>query len=147
MRVTIFWNNRADSYGKLGQWSKTIEDCSKAINAKADFELAWFRWAMRVAGPFGCRCQTIPPCSVSTSRSSNRTCACKFFSPVPLAQGTLLEIGVGPGVNFVYYDPARVSKLYAPEPNPAMVRLAEKHRRFTSWTWSFWTSGGGGKNR
>src|ERR1019366_9011296 len=27
---------------------------------------------MRVAGPFGCRCQTIPPCSVSTSRSSNR---------------------------------------------------------------------------
>ena len=28
---------------------------------------------MRVAGPFGCRCQTIPPCSVSTSRSSNRT--------------------------------------------------------------------------
>ena len=30
-------------------------------------------WAMRVAGPFGCRCQSIPPCSVSTSRSSNRT--------------------------------------------------------------------------
>src|SRR6266851_4392767 len=28
---------------------------------------------MRVAGPFGCRCQSIPPCSVSTSRSSNRT--------------------------------------------------------------------------
>jgi SAM-dependent methyltransferase len=50
---------------------------------------------------------------------------------VPLAQGTVLEIGVGPGVNFVYYDPARVSKLYALEPNPGMVGLAEKHRRRT----------------
>ena len=29
--------------------------------------------AMRVAGPFGCQCQNIQPCSVSTSRSSNRT--------------------------------------------------------------------------
>ena len=50
---------------------------------------------------------------------------------VPLAQGTVLEIGVGPGVNFVHYDPARVSKLYALEPNPGMVRLAERHRRRT----------------
>ena len=30
--------------------------------------------ALRVAGPFGCRCPSIPPCSVSTPRSSNRTC-------------------------------------------------------------------------
>jgi ubiquinone/menaquinone biosynthesis C-methylase UbiE len=50
---------------------------------------------------------------------------------VPLAQGTVLEIGVGSGPNFVHYDPARVSKLYALEPNPGMVRLAEKHRRQT----------------
>jgi len=50
---------------------------------------------------------------------------------VPLAQGTVLEIGVGPGVNFVHYDPARVSKLYALEPNPGMVRLAEQQRRRT----------------
>src|SRR5258708_33579240 len=50
---------------------------------------------------------------------------------VPLAQGKVLEIGVGPGVNFVHYDPARVSKLYALEPNPGMVRLAERHRRRT----------------
>jgi ubiquinone/menaquinone biosynthesis C-methylase UbiE len=50
---------------------------------------------------------------------------------VPLAQGTVLEIGVGPGVNFVHYDPARVSKLYALEPNPGMVRLAERQRRRT----------------
>jgi ubiquinone/menaquinone biosynthesis C-methylase UbiE len=45
-----------------------------------------------------------------------------------LAEGTVLEIGVGPGVNFAYYDPAKVSKLYALEPNPGMIRLAQRHR-------------------
>ena len=44
---------------------------------------------------------------------------------VPLAQGNVLEIGVGPGVNFTHYDPARVSKVYALEPNPGMLRRAE----------------------
>ena len=33
---------------------------------------------------------------------------------VPLAQGDVLEIGVGPGVNFAHYDPAKVNKVYAP---------------------------------
>jgi len=51
---------------------------------------------------------------------------------VPLARGTVLELGVGPGVNFVHYDPEKVSKLYALEPNPGMVRLAEQHRRQTN---------------
>ena len=46
---------------------------------------------------------------------------------VPLAEGKVLEIGVGPGVNFTYYDAARVNKLYALEPNPGMVRLAQRH--------------------
>lgn len=48
---------------------------------------------------------------------------------IPLAQGEVLEIGVGPGVNFVHYDPKKVSKIYALEPNPGMIRLAEQHRR------------------
>jgi len=48
---------------------------------------------------------------------------------VPLAQGNVLEIGVGPGVNFTHYDPARVSKVYALEPNPGMIRRAEEQRR------------------
>jgi hypothetical protein len=30
--------------------------------------------ALRVAGSFVCRCPSSPPCSVSTPRSSNRTC-------------------------------------------------------------------------
>jgi SAM-dependent methyltransferase len=50
---------------------------------------------------------------------------------VPLAQGKVLEIGVGPGVNFVHYDPARVSKVYALEPNPTMIRLATAAARGT----------------
>src|SRR5262245_40919445 len=50
---------------------------------------------------------------------------------LPAARGTVLEIGVGPGVNFAHYDPDKVSKLYALEPNPGMVRLAEQQRRRT----------------
>ncbi len=47
------------------------------------------------------------------------------------ARGDVLEIGVGPGVNFVHYDPGKVRKVYALEPNPGMVRLAEAQRRRT----------------
>jgi SAM-dependent methyltransferase len=50
---------------------------------------------------------------------------------IPLARGKVLEIGVGPGVNFAHYDPARVTKVYALEPNPGMIRLAEQQRRRT----------------
>ena len=48
---------------------------------------------------------------------------------VPLAQGSVLEIGVGPGVNFTHYDPARVNNIYALEPNPGMLRRAEEQQR------------------
>lgn len=50
---------------------------------------------------------------------------------IPWAEGRVLEIGVGPGVNFVHYDPARVSKLYALEPNPGMIPRAEQQRKRT----------------
>jgi len=50
---------------------------------------------------------------------------------VPLAQGKVLEIGVGPGVNFVHYDPAKVSKVYALEPNPGIIPRAEQQGRRT----------------
>ena len=45
---------------------------------------------------------------------------------IPQAQGKVLEIGVGSGTNFIHYDSTRVSKLYALEPNPGMIRLAER---------------------
>lgn len=50
---------------------------------------------------------------------------------VPFAQGKVLEVGVGPGVNFGHYDPAKVSKVYALEPNRGMIRLAEPQRQRT----------------
>ena len=51
---------------------------------------------------------------------------------VRLASGTVLEIGAGSGANFVHYDPARVTKLYALEPNRGMIALAEQQRRRTT---------------
>jgi SAM-dependent methyltransferase len=45
---------------------------------------------------------------------------------IPGAHGTVLEIGVGPGANFPHYDPARVTRLYALEPNAHMIQLAER---------------------
>lgn len=50
---------------------------------------------------------------------------------VPLAHGTVLEIGVGPGVNFPFYDTAKVKRLYALEPNPGMLRRAHAQSRRT----------------
>ena len=47
---------------------------------------------------------------------------------IPQAQGKVLEIGVGSGANFIHYNPASVSRLYALEPNPGMIRLAERQR-------------------
>jgi hypothetical protein len=48
-----------------------------------------------------------------------------------LAQGNVLEICVGSGVNFIHYDLARVDRVYALEPNPGMLRRAEEQRRRT----------------
>ena len=45
------------------------------------------------------------------------------------AQGKVLEIGAGSGANFIHYDFTKVSKLYALEPNPGMIRLAERKQR------------------
>jgi SAM-dependent methyltransferase len=45
---------------------------------------------------------------------------------IPLAQGQVLEIGVGSGANFIHYDSTKINKLYALEPNPGMIRLAER---------------------
>jgi SAM-dependent methyltransferase len=50
---------------------------------------------------------------------------------VPLARGTVLEIGVGSGTNFRYYDRTYVNRLYALEPNPGMLRLAGMQRHQT----------------
>jgi len=43
---------------------------------------------------------------------------------LPSAYGTVLEVGVGSGLNFAYYDPTKITKLYALEPNPGMIQRA-----------------------
>jgi ubiquinone/menaquinone biosynthesis C-methylase UbiE len=50
---------------------------------------------------------------------------------IPFAQGKVLEIGAGSGANFPEYDSRRVSKLYALEPNPGMIRLAKRRKSRT----------------
>jgi SAM-dependent methyltransferase len=50
---------------------------------------------------------------------------------IPTAEGTVLEIGVGPGVNFLHYDASRVDRVYALEPNPGMIQLAERQQHLT----------------
>lgn len=45
---------------------------------------------------------------------------------VPQAEGVVLEIGCGSGLNFSYYDFDKVSKLYALEPSPGMIIKARK---------------------
>ena len=50
---------------------------------------------------------------------------------VPCARGTVLEIGVGAGANFTYYDASKISRLYALEPNAGMRRRAQERQRRT----------------
>jgi ubiquinone/menaquinone biosynthesis C-methylase UbiE len=45
---------------------------------------------------------------------------------VPRAEGVVAEIGFGSGLNLPFYDPARVSRLIAIEPDPVMLGIARK---------------------
>ncbi|HJU84726.1 MAG TPA: methyltransferase domain-containing protein [Holophagaceae bacterium] len=45
---------------------------------------------------------------------------------VPLAQGRVLEIGIGTGLNLEHYDPAKVDSLVGLDPGLEMHRLARK---------------------
>jgi ubiquinone/menaquinone biosynthesis C-methylase UbiE len=44
---------------------------------------------------------------------------------VPLAEGEVLEIGVGSGLNFPFYDPDKVERVFALEPSEAMLEKAK----------------------
>jgi SAM-dependent methyltransferase len=43
------------------------------------------------------------------------------------ASGVVLEVGAGNGLNFPYYDPARVERVEATEPDATMLRYARNH--------------------
>jgi len=48
---------------------------------------------------------------------------------VPLAQGCVLEVGVGSGLNLAYYDAAKVSRVIGLDPSPEMTRKAARSAR------------------
>lgn len=45
---------------------------------------------------------------------------------VPLAQGRVLEIGIGSGLNLPYYDRGKISRLFGLEPSPEMTHKARR---------------------
>lgn len=48
---------------------------------------------------------------------------------VPLAQGCVLEVGVGTGLNLPYYDAGKVSRVIGLDPAPEMTRKAARAAR------------------
>lgn len=56
---------------------------------------------------------------------------------VPRAQGTVLEIGIGTGLNLAYYDPARVARVIGLDPSEAAWKLAAERARHVSFPLEF----------
>ena len=53
---------------------------------------------------------------------------------VPRAEGVVLEIGMGSGLNLPWYDRARVTRIYGLEPSEGMRRRARRRVAVTySW--------------
>ncbi len=46
---------------------------------------------------------------------------------VPLAEGRVLEVGMGSGINLQYYDPSKVEFVFGLEPSEGMRRKAQKN--------------------
>ena len=45
---------------------------------------------------------------------------------VPLAEGLVLEVGIGSGLNIPFYDASKVSKVIGLDPSPELNEMAEK---------------------
>ena len=64
-------------------------------------------------------------------RASNGDEETNFMRPLRrevagLARGVVLEVGAGNGLNFAYYDPARVTRVEATEPDATMLGYARE---------------------
>jgi len=56
---------------------------------------------------------------------------------VPLAEGRVLEIGLGAGHNLPFYDPAKVSHVWGLEPSPEMRERALKRAKDAKFSLEF----------
>jgi len=45
---------------------------------------------------------------------------------IPKAQGIVLEIGIGSGLNLDFYDKKKISKIYALDPHPKLTEMSKK---------------------
>jgi ubiquinone/menaquinone biosynthesis C-methylase UbiE len=56
---------------------------------------------------------------------------------VPLAEGRVLEIGIGSGLNLPYYDATNVTKLWGLDPSPELTKRAQIAARAVSFEVEF----------
>lgn len=56
---------------------------------------------------------------------------------VPRSRGSVLEVGVGSGLNFRFYDPTKVKKVWALDPSLEMTRMAEQRARLLDFEIEF----------
>ena len=64
-------------------------------------------------------------------RTSNGKSEVRFINPmrqniIERARGYVLEVGAGNGLNFAFYDPARIERVEAIEPDAAMLGYAQQ---------------------
>jgi SAM-dependent methyltransferase len=48
---------------------------------------------------------------------------------VPNARGRVLEVGIGSGLNFPFYDPSKVTMVWGLDPSPEMTAMAQRAAR------------------
>lgn len=58
---------------------------------------------------------------------------------VPAAHGTVLEVGMGPGHNLTYYDPARVERVIGLDPSARSVDMARERAASVAFPVEFLT--------
>ena len=49
---------------------------------------------------------------------------------IPYASGRVLEIGIGSGLNFNYYNKPNISEVFAVEPDSVLLKKAKKNAEF-----------------
>ena len=77
----------------------------------------------------GTLCASHRPAISSAASARWKTSPAEREKVVPQASGIVLEIGIGPGLNLPYYDPARVTRVIGVDPHRRVSRLGHKRQR------------------